>query len=178
MRTTAGAVAVLLCALLCAAPSGAQEAEQQAQLSAEERKELAEISLRIEEETRVARAELEIIQAQLKRLLLSADADLQEVEELLRKALRWELEVRLSEIRRELEIRKLIGDRRWAQYVRARQSEGASRARALIDEYVDALAVRLARISGEQREEAIERIRTAVRESMTRLLQAASQDGS
>ncbi len=153
----------------------AQDTPRSSALSTAERQELTEITLRIEEKTRVARAELDILQAQLKRLLLSANADLEEVRDLLTQAMRWELDVRLAEIERELQIRKVIGDKRWAQYVRAQRTQQTAAARALIEEHVERLVSQLVRLTGEKRESVIERVRTAIRQSVTKAVQATAQ---
>ena len=168
----------VIAAMVCGALSvGAQDTRQTVQLSKDERQEVTEITGRIEEATRVARAELEIIQAQLSRLLLSADADLRKVRTLLKTALDWELEVRLAEIQRELEIRKLLGDRRWTQYLRTKDTQRAVAARTIIEEQTDRLYAQLERLTGEKREDVEEKIRSAIRQALTRTLQSAAEAG-
>jgi hypothetical protein len=173
MKRLIGIILSLMCAALTVVAQ--ENSRETTQMNKEERQKLAEITLRTEEETRVARAELEIIQAQLKRLLLSADADLGKIERLLSSALEWELQVRLAEIRRELQIRQAIGDRRWAQYVRAKEAQRAAASRTLIEEQTDRLYAQLTRLTGEKREDVAERIRAAIRQALTRLLQSAAK---
>ena len=64
-----------------------------------------------------ARAEIDIYRAELKKLLLNPNVDMKEVEKLLKKSLEWELKMRLAQIEREVKIRKLVGDRKWARLV-------------------------------------------------------------
>jgi hypothetical protein len=77
-----------------------------------------------------AQAELEIYRARMKKLLLNAEADLREVEALLREAMTYELRIRLTQIEQELEIRRFLGEEKWDKLVRAMRARG-QRARDL-----------------------------------------------
>jgi Spy/CpxP family protein refolding chaperone len=80
---------------------------------------IEEIRYDAQKTVRAAQAELEIYRARLKKLLLDAQADLREVEALLREAMSWELKIRLTQIEQELKIRRLLGDENWDKLVRA-----------------------------------------------------------
>ena len=67
------------------------------------------------EELAKARAEIAVQKALLAKLLLDVDASEREVEKVLRQAMEAEIQVRMTQIRRELAVRKLIGDKRWRQ---------------------------------------------------------------
>ena len=67
------------------------------------------------EELAKARAEIAVQKALLAKLLLDVDASDREVEKVLRQAMEAEIQVRMTQIRRELAVRKLIGDKRWRQ---------------------------------------------------------------
>ena len=62
--------------------------------------------------------ELDIYRAQLAKLLYSRDVDMGEVEKLLRTSYEWQLKRQLAQIRRQVEIRRILGDERWSQYSR------------------------------------------------------------
>jgi hypothetical protein len=64
---------------------------------------------------RKAQAEVNVQKAVLAKLLLDADANMREVEKVLRQAMEAELQVRMIQVQRELDARKLIGDRRWTK---------------------------------------------------------------
>ncbi|RKX84900.1 MAG: hypothetical protein DRP57_04965 [Spirochaetes bacterium] len=68
-----------------------------------------------------ARAELDIYKAELKKLLLSPDVNMKDVEKLLRKSMDWELKLRLAQIRQQVESRKLVGEKKWIKLVRYTQ---------------------------------------------------------
>jgi Spy/CpxP family protein refolding chaperone len=80
---------------------------------------IEEIRYDAQKTVRAAQAELEIYRARLKKLLLDAQADLREVEALLREAMSWELKIRLTQIEQELQIRRLLGEENWDKLVRA-----------------------------------------------------------
>jgi DNA repair exonuclease SbcCD ATPase subunit len=67
------------------------------------------------EELAKARAEIAVQKALLAKLLLDVNVSDREVEKVLRQAMEAEIQVRMTQIRRELAARKLIGDKRWRQ---------------------------------------------------------------
>jgi hypothetical protein len=65
-----------------------------------------------------SRLELEVIKAQLRRLLFDRNVDMEEVKRLLRQSLEWEYRERLAQIELQVELRKLLSEE---QYARLRQ---------------------------------------------------------
>jgi len=63
---------------------------------------------------KIPKAELEIVRAQLTRELIVDDPDMDTVEELVKEGLEWEGNIRIAEIKRELAMKKLLGNRKWA----------------------------------------------------------------
>ncbi len=72
-----------------------------------------------------AKAEMDIYKAELKKLLLSPDVNMKDVEKLLRKSMEWELKIRVVQIKRQVDSRKLIGERKWVQLVKYLQRQAA-----------------------------------------------------
>ena len=68
---------------------------------------------------REARLEIDILRAQLKKLLFQEQVNMREVERLLRQSLDWELKERMAQIRRQVELRELLGDGRYARLIEA-----------------------------------------------------------
>ncbi len=68
-----------------------------------------------------ARVELNLLKAQLEKLLFDIDVDMNSVERLLRQSIDWKLKAELAEIKRRVELRKLFGEERWAKFLRARK---------------------------------------------------------
>lgn len=65
-----------------------------------------------------ARAELNVLRAQVTRELVREEPNRAEVERLLRASLEWELTLRLAEIDRQLAIREVVGNLRWSRLAR------------------------------------------------------------
>jgi hypothetical protein len=66
-----------------------------------------------------SRLEIDVLKAQLKKALFQDPVDMNEVERLLRASLDWEYKLRLAQITRQVEIRKLLGDRKYARLFEA-----------------------------------------------------------
>lgn len=114
--------------LVAGAAAGAQDLSsapglRKLGLSDEEIRQVTAIQAESRTAIQKARAEIQIVKAQLARLLLNADAAMADVEKVLRAALEWELAVQKTEIERELKIRKLVGDGRWGRIVKPRIEE-------------------------------------------------------
>jgi hypothetical protein len=76
---------------------------------------IREIFERTEREIREARLEIDVIRAQLRKLLFEEQVDMREVERMLRRSLDWELKERMAQIRRQVELRELLGDGKYAR---------------------------------------------------------------
>lgn len=159
----------------------AQEAASEdtgVKLSKAEKDQIEAIAARTQQETRLAQAELEIVKAQLNRLLISPDADMKEVERLLRQGLEWELKIRMAQIRRETETRRIVGDRKWADLISDTSARVLERKRQAImqkaEERIGNLARQIAewKVDKVAREEVQRRLTTQLRQ----LMQAAIQD--
>jgi hypothetical protein len=87
-------------------------------LNEDEMERMVEIQRNAAMEAREAQIELNILQAQLEKLLFPVDVDMREVEELLRASLEWKMIAELAEIRKRVETRKLLGDEGWEQLLR------------------------------------------------------------
>jgi hypothetical protein len=133
MRRTALIVALLgACA---AAASFAQDWDspqflQRAGLSEKEGAEVTRVFEETETAIREARLEVDLLKAQLRKLLFAENVQMPEVERLLRASLEWELKERMAQIRRQVELRRILGDRRYARLTqqvreRARKERGA-----------------------------------------------------
>jgi len=61
-----------------------------------------------------ARAEIQIAQARLARLMLDHTVDMSQVRDIVKGSLDWELQVRMIQIGRQIAIRNIVGDERWA----------------------------------------------------------------
>jgi DNA gyrase/topoisomerase IV subunit A len=112
-------ILVIVVALaLAASLAGAQETAKNAlvkrfDLTDRQADQLIAIYADSQQALRKAQAEVNVQKALLARLLLDTDANMREVEKVLRQAMEAELQIRMIQIQREMEARKLIGDRRW-----------------------------------------------------------------
>jgi len=103
-------------------------------LSEEEITQLTAIFDRTEPIVRRSRVEIDVLKAQLKKVLFQDPVDMNEVERLLRASLEWEYKLRLAQISRQVEIRKLLGDQKYARLLEAyRKRRKDARFRERID---------------------------------------------
>ena len=88
----------------------------------------------LNEETRqsiqLARAELEVYQARLRRLHVSENPNLDEAESIIRESMEFEVSIRLERTRQEIALRKLLGG---AKYDRLREHQDRQRMAAVRD---------------------------------------------
>jgi Spy/CpxP family protein refolding chaperone len=112
-------VAVLLLALGAAWASGQAGEDLQVWrklgLSEEQVDQARAIYERTQRSVREARAEIDVLRAELRRLLLREPVDMAQVERQLRTSLEWEYRLRLAQISRQVELRRLLGDRDYAR---------------------------------------------------------------
>ncbi len=88
-------------------------------LTEQQRTGIREIVDREDRVIRAAQAELNVIRAQLEKVLLNPAPDMREVERLLQSSLEWKLKSEMAGIRRRVEIRALVGEDKWADLARA-----------------------------------------------------------
>ncbi len=94
---------------------------------------IQEILGREDKVSREAQAELAVYKAQLGKLLLGPDPDMKQVERLLESSIEWKLKSEMAEIRRRVEIRKVLGEQKWQQLLRAWRMRSDARDRAAED---------------------------------------------
>ncbi len=107
------------------------------ELSEEEMEDIKEVFEQTEKEIREARLEIDIFKAQLRKLLFQQQVNMREVERLLRDSLEWEMKERMAQIQRQVQLRTLLGDTKYARLMEAvearrrlqEENERASRAR-------------------------------------------------
>ena len=80
---------------------------------------IREIFEETEKEIRQAHVEIDVLRAQLRKLLFEEQVNMQEVERMLRQSLEWELKQRMAQIRRQVELRELLGDAKYARMSQA-----------------------------------------------------------
>ena len=88
-------------------------------LEREDVEQIREIFEKTEKEIREARIEVDILKAQLRKLLFEEQVNMREVERQLRQSLEWELKERMAQIRRQVQLRELLGDEKYARLTRA-----------------------------------------------------------
>jgi hypothetical protein len=72
-----------------------------------------------EQSVRQSRLEIDVLKAELKKALWQDRVDMKQVENLLRASLDWEYKLRLAQITRQVEIRELLGNSKYARLVEA-----------------------------------------------------------
>jgi hypothetical protein len=124
IKQTYARVALLLLALLILpAAAFAQDSRtdqeilgnlERLRFSEDEIQAVTEVQERYAEARRIPLAELEVLRARITREMVNDDPDLREIEELIREGMEFEIRIRMAEIRREVEMQEIIGQRRWA----------------------------------------------------------------
>ena len=117
---------VLVLGLLAAGFSYSQDWDnpeilERLDLKEAEVQETQEIFEKTEREIREARLEIDVLRAQLRKLLFQEQVNMREVERLLRQSLDWEFKERMAQIRRQVELRELLGDAKYARMTQAFQ---------------------------------------------------------
>lgn len=78
-----------------------------------------------------AQNEIKILQTKVANLLLDPNPDMVQIENAISKSLEWEKTVRMIQIERQVEIRKILGEQRWQSVLllvrEARMSEKAGK---------------------------------------------------
>lgn len=120
-------IATLTVALIAAAGTFAQESDapflERLGVPEDQIEAVLEIQQETEEETRVLRAELDLLRARLTRELVEPEPDRQEIRNILRESVEWEYQLRLARVEAELDIREVVGDRTWGRIVQARERQ-------------------------------------------------------
>jgi len=118
------AVLIIVLVLLAAGFSYGQDWDnpeflERLDLEEEEVQKIREIFEETEREIRQARLEIDVLRAQLRKVLFEEQVNMREVERMLRQSLEWELKERMAQIRRQVELRELLGDAKYARMSQA-----------------------------------------------------------
>ena len=116
---TAAFLLVGVC-VISAQPIDSSEILEKLGLNDEEIERVMEIQRETERIIHESKIELNLLKAQLEKLLFNIEVDMKRVERLLRQSIEWKLKAELAEIKRRVELRKLFGEERWAKFLRAR----------------------------------------------------------
>jgi hypothetical protein len=84
-------------------------------LTRQEREQVVRLTREHGDVIRRSRAELDVIKAQLRRLLFDRDVNMEEVQRLLRQSLEWEYRERLAQIELQVALRKLVSEEQYAR---------------------------------------------------------------
>jgi Spy/CpxP family protein refolding chaperone len=117
----------MVAALLLALAAGAAFAQtdedrrlwQKLGLNDQQIGQVREIFERADKVVRESRAEIDVLKAELRRALLREPVDMAQVEKQLRSGLEWEYRLRLAQIRRQVDLRHLLGDETYARLMQA-----------------------------------------------------------
>ncbi len=82
-------------------------------LTEDEIAKIEEINSRYNKEKLQIYAELNLYKAKVEKELLAAEVNLNEVEKILKESLEWKLKAEMVEIKKRLEMKKLVGDEKW-----------------------------------------------------------------
>jgi hypothetical protein len=88
------------------------------ELSTRQIERIEEVQRREDRVVREAQAELNVYKAQLERLLIDVEVDLRQAEKILRDTMEWKLKSEMAEIRRRVEVRKIMGEENWEEFLR------------------------------------------------------------
>ncbi len=88
------------------------------ELSEEEIEWFADFQTEIDLSKREAQLELNLVRAQLEKLLFPVNVNMKEVEKLLRSSVEWRLQIELEEIRWRVESRKKLGEEKYQKLLR------------------------------------------------------------
>lgn len=109
--------------LLSAQDDSFQQLLRNPQIEQETREQIVALIQDTEMAIKEANVELNYYKAQLERLLFQKDPDMDEVEQILKSSLEWRLQVELSRIKQRVELRKLLGDNLYSEFLRKRRLE-------------------------------------------------------
>ena len=93
------------------------------ELNEEEVEELENLQYERQQIIGEAQVELNLIKAQLEKLLFPADANLREIERNMEESLRWKLKTEMANITLRVEARKLLGEERWRKFLRLQREQ-------------------------------------------------------
>lgn len=90
-------------------------------LSTEEIEELQEIQYQAEKKIREASVEINILKAQLEKLLLNEDPDMNQVRKTIEATLRWRIQTEIANVEARVQIREKMGSENWEKMLKLRK---------------------------------------------------------
>ncbi len=90
-------------------------------LSAEEIEEIQEIQFQSEKKIREANVEMNVLKAQLEKLLLDEHPDMDQVRKTIEATLRWRIQTEIANVEARVQIREKIGSENWENLLRLRK---------------------------------------------------------
>ncbi|MCK5200382.1 MAG: hypothetical protein KAR21_18625 [Spirochaetales bacterium] len=93
----------------------------QIDLSAEEIEEIQEIQYQAEKKIREANVEMNVLKAQLEKLLLDEHPDMGQVRKTIEATLRWRIQTEIANVEARVQIREKIGSENWEELLRLRK---------------------------------------------------------
>jgi len=122
------------------------KAARELDLKAKELDQIERILDADEEAISKARAEVQILQARIARLLLEKEPPMDKVRALVKESLDWELQVRMAQIERQIAIRKVVGEERWGKVMQYARLAAARAGKAIKSAAADKEAAVLRRV--------------------------------
>jgi hypothetical protein len=127
------AALIPLCLCLGAGAQMSAAALEKAGLSKEEAAKVEAVYAKLRPELAKSQADLKVAEAAAERLLIEAQPDMAQLEKTLRQGYEIQLKMRLARIRAEVEIRGLVGEKKWLalrKLIRAAEDKSAASAAA------------------------------------------------
>ena len=90
-------------------------------LSAEEIEEIQEIQYQAEKKIREANVEMNILKAQLEKLLLDEKPNMQKVRKTIEETLQWRIQTEIANVESRIRIREKMGSENWDKMLRLRK---------------------------------------------------------
>ena len=90
-------------------------------LSTEEIEEIQEIQYQAEKKIREASVEINILKAQLEKLLLNEDPDMNQVRKTIEATLRWRIQTEIANVEARVQIREKMGSENWEKMLKLRK---------------------------------------------------------
>ncbi|MBN1412713.1 MAG: hypothetical protein JW969_17830 [Spirochaetales bacterium] len=84
-------------------------------------KQIQDVNDPLDKQQREAKVELKIVRAQLEKALFDVNVNYSQVEKLLRDAMEWRIKIEMAEIRKRVEMRKIVGEDVWQQLIKIQE---------------------------------------------------------
>ena len=90
-------------------------------LSPEEIQEIQEIQYQAEEKVKEANIEINLLKAQLEKLLFDEDPDMDQVRKTIEATLKWRIQAETANVEARVQIRQKMGSENWGKMLRLRR---------------------------------------------------------